>query len=43
MSEFYHPECARGTRWDDTAFGMEWPLPVSIISEKDLSYKDFKK
>jgi dTDP-4-dehydrorhamnose 3,5-epimerase len=43
MSEFYHPECARGARWDDKAFGIEWPISVKIISEKDLSYKDFKK
>ncbi len=43
MSEFFHPECARGVRWDDPAFGIEWPLSVKITSEKDLSYKDFKK
>jgi dTDP-4-dehydrorhamnose 3,5-epimerase len=38
MSEFYHPECARGVRWDDPAFGIAWPLPVSVVSEKDRSY-----
>ena len=43
MSEFYHPECARGVRWDDSAFGIKWPLSVKSISEKDSSYKDFKK
>jgi dTDP-4-dehydrorhamnose 3,5-epimerase len=35
MSEFYHPECARGVRWDDPAFGVEWALPVEIISDED--------
>ncbi len=42
MSEFYAPYYARGVRWDDPAFGIEWPLPVKIISEKDRSYKGFK-
>jgi len=35
MSEYYHPESARGWRWDDPALGIEWPLPVSVISPKD--------
>jgi dTDP-4-dehydrorhamnose 3,5-epimerase len=40
MSEFYAPEHARGVRWDDPAFGIVWPLPVSIISEKDRALPD---
>ena len=43
MSEFYHPECARGVRWDDPAFGIKWPLSVKIISEKDKKFQTFKK
>lgn len=35
ISEVYSPEHARGYRWDDPAFGIAWPLPVSVISEKD--------
>jgi len=42
MSEFYHPECARGVRWDDSAFGIDWPIKQLIISSKDNSYKHFK-
>lgn len=42
MSEFYHPEAARGVRWDDPAFDVEWPLPVTVISEKDRSFPDFE-
>jgi dTDP-4-dehydrorhamnose 3,5-epimerase len=38
MSEFYHPESARGVRWDDPAFGITWPLPVSVISPRDRAY-----
>jgi dTDP-4-dehydrorhamnose 3,5-epimerase len=35
MSEFFHPECARGVRWDDPVFGISWPILNPIISEKD--------
>lgn len=38
MSEFYYPECARGARWNDPAFGINWPLSVSMIAEKDSAY-----
>jgi dTDP-4-dehydrorhamnose 3,5-epimerase len=41
MSEFYSPECSAGYRWNDPAFGIEWPLDVSVISERDASYPDF--
>jgi dTDP-4-dehydrorhamnose 3,5-epimerase len=42
MSEFYNPELARGVRWDDPAFGIQWPLGVEVISERDRTYPDFK-
>jgi dTDP-4-dehydrorhamnose 3,5-epimerase len=38
MSEFHHPQSARGVRYDDPAFGIAWPLEVAMISEKDRSY-----
>lgn len=39
MSEFHQPQAARGLRWDDPAFGIEWPVTAHrIISAKDLSY-----
>ena len=42
MSEFYHPESARGVRWNDPAFGINWPEPdVRIMAERDASYPDF--
>jgi dTDP-4-dehydrorhamnose 3,5-epimerase len=31
-------EHARGVRWDDPAFGIAWPLPDPIISEKDRAH-----
>jgi len=41
MSEFYHPECARGVRWNDPAFGIEWPADERIISVRDQQYPEF--
>jgi dTDP-4-dehydrorhamnose 3,5-epimerase len=41
MSEFYHPDLSRGVRWNDPAFGIEWPEPVAVISERDRTYSDF--
>jgi dTDP-4-dehydrorhamnose 3,5-epimerase len=43
MSEFYHPECARGIRWNDPAFGIEWFSVPCIISRQDNEYADFPK
>lgn len=43
MSEFFHPECARGIRWDDPMFRIEWPIANVIISQKDNSYSFFGK
>ncbi|HZI25457.1 MAG TPA: dTDP-4-dehydrorhamnose 3,5-epimerase [Chryseolinea sp.] len=43
MSEFYHPECARGLRWDDQAIGVVWRNEPVIISRQDRDYTDFLK
>lgn len=43
MGEFYSPEHAGGVRWDDPAFGIQWPAEVRVISEKDRGYPDFGK
>ncbi len=37
MSEFFHPEDARGVRYDDPAFAIEWPSANITISPKDKS------
>jgi dTDP-4-dehydrorhamnose 3,5-epimerase len=41
ISEFYAPDCARGVRWNDPAFGIRWPNEVAMISERDCTYPDF--
>jgi dTDP-4-dehydrorhamnose 3,5-epimerase len=41
VSEFYTPGQERGLRYDDPAFGIRWPMPVTVISEKDRSWPSF--
>lgn len=41
MSEFYHPDAARGVRWNDPAFGIAWPAEAAVISDRDRTYPDF--
>lgn len=42
MSEFYAPDYQRGLRYDDPSFGIEWALPITEISDKDISWSPFK-
>lgn len=41
MSEYFVAAAARGVRWNDPAFGIQWPEPVMVISDRDRSYPDF--
>lgn len=34
----YSPEYADGVRWDDPAFGISWPLPVTTMVERDRTF-----
>lgn len=38
MSDFYAPKLAKGIRYDDPKIGISWPLPVTSISDQDLSW-----
>jgi dTDP-4-dehydrorhamnose 3,5-epimerase len=43
MSEFYHPESARGVRWNDPAFGIQWPAGDRfILSDRDRNWPDYR-
>jgi len=42
MSHEYVPAQARGVRFDDPAFGIEWPLADPIVSDRDRSFPDFE-
>lgn len=43
VSKAYSPQHGRGIRYDDPTFAVEWPLPVSEISKKDISWPDFRE
>jgi dTDP-4-dehydrorhamnose 3,5-epimerase len=43
VSEFYTPSAERGIRYNDRTFAIKWPIEPTIISEKDLSWADYKK
>jgi len=34
----YVPSSEQNFRWSEPEFGIEWPLPVTVISEKDASW-----
>ena len=35
MGEFYSPPNERALRYDDPRLGLTWPLPVTVMSDKD--------
>ena len=43
ISTPYAPAAAAGVRWDDPAFGIEWPEPSSgrTLNERDRTWPDF--
>jgi len=41
MSTPYVPESARGVRWNDHAFAIDWPPDERIINARDRAYPDF--
>jgi dTDP-4-dehydrorhamnose 3,5-epimerase len=43
MSHRYIAKQARGVRFDDQAFGIDWPLPDPVMSERDRQFPDFQR
>ena len=41
ISPTYAPALARGVRYDDPAFSIDWPFTPEVISERDRSYADY--
>jgi dTDP-4-dehydrorhamnose 3,5-epimerase len=42
MSAPYAPDAARGVRWDDPIFGIDWPIGAGItIAERDRTWPDY--
>ncbi len=42
ISASYQPEYARGVRWNDPVFGIEWPISRPILSARDRGFADHK-
>ncbi|MDQ3823218.1 MAG: dTDP-4-dehydrorhamnose 3,5-epimerase [Actinomycetota bacterium] len=43
VSAAYAPGAEGGVRWDDPAFGIEWPDPdPPVMSEKDRTWPDYR-
>lgn len=41
VSQFYTPGAEQGARYDDPAFGISWPLDVTVMSDKDAKWPAF--
>jgi dTDP-4-dehydrorhamnose 3,5-epimerase len=41
MSTPYRAENARGARYDDAAFAIEWPFEPAVIGSRDLAFDPF--
>jgi dTDP-4-dehydrorhamnose 3,5-epimerase len=41
MAQPYASSHSSGVRWDDSAFGIEWPIAQPILSERDASYPNY--
>jgi dTDP-4-dehydrorhamnose 3,5-epimerase len=39
VGEFYTPEAESGLMYNDPRLKLKWPLPVSVISEKDQKFR----
>ena len=37
----YAPDSATGVRFDDPAFDISWPEPVTVVSDADRSWPDY--
>ncbi|RPD94361.1 dTDP-4-dehydrorhamnose 3,5-epimerase [Aureibaculum marinum] len=42
VTQFYQPDAEGGVRYDDPGFQIEWPIPVTEISDKDKNRPDYK-
>ncbi len=41
ISQRHCPDAAIGFRWDDPAFGIEWPIRQPILSDRDAAHEDY--
>lgn len=43
VGEFYTPNAEGGLLHDDPALGLTWPMPVSVISDKDSAFSPYAR
>lgn len=43
ISRPFAPASASGVKWNDLAFGVVWPLEISVISSKDQTYANYEE
>jgi dTDP-4-dehydrorhamnose 3,5-epimerase len=41
VDEFYSPDSERGIRYDDPKFKLKFPFAPTVVSDKDMSHRDF--
>ena len=41
VSQLYAPKSEGGVRYNDPAFGIQWPLEATVISDKDKAWPDY--
>lgn len=38
----HQPDAAKGARWNDPSFAIEWPAEPALISDRDQNWPDFQ-
>jgi dTDP-4-dehydrorhamnose 3,5-epimerase len=41
ITEPYHAELARGVRWNDPTFAIQWAMPDPIVWQRDGNFPDY--
>lgn len=41
VSKFHKPHAEAGVRYNDPAFGIQWPLEIQVISKKDANWPNY--
>lgn len=42
IDRVYRPGFDAGVRWNDAAFGIDWPATPAVMNARDAGYADFK-
>lgn len=42
IDRIFTPGHGRGARWNDPAFGIDWPLGPVVMSDRDATYPDWQ-